>query len=564
MLPPFDYFEHRRACQRKQIERSTRIANLPSYYHSPITSSDRDILSKHIEVLVQDVHKKLLKPVNILRTYGKVAVKAHEKTNCLTEVMLPEAETWAEKEINLEGPLAGIPVSLKDSIVVKGFDVSVGYSCNTGKPYAEDGSLVKILKAAGAIPYVKTNLPTTLLSFESSNDVWGRCLNPHNPHYSPGGSTGGESALLAYGGGRIGIGSDVAGSVRAPAHFSGIYSLRCSTGRWPKMGMNTSMPGQEGIPSVFSPMARTREDLVYFSRSLIGMKPWKWDHTVHPIEWRIDEEQKVKEQKRFKIGVMRTDGVVDPSPACARALERTISALRSQGHEIVEVNPPSPYTALQIASQLLIADGGKTFLSFFRTGETNDPGARQMSLYMKIPRPFKYFYYLWVKYVKRDTIWAGLLNDWHSKSAYEQWKWVAKREAYKASWHEWWNGEALDFMLTPVNATPAVPHGGMKEAVSSCGYTFLFNLLDYSCGVMPITHVDRVLDRLPASFRFKDLNGVAKGAYQHYDAEKMHGLPVAIQVVGQRLQEERVLAIMEKVEQALEETGGKYDLLEIE
>ena len=63
--------------------------------------------------------------------------------------MLPEAERWAENEINLEGPLAGIPVSLKDSIAVKGFDVSVGYSCNTGKPYAEDGSLAKILKAAG-------------------------------------------------------------------------------------------------------------------------------------------------------------------------------------------------------------------------------------------------------------------------------------------------------------------------------------------------------------------------------------------------------------------------------
>ena len=100
-----------------------------------------------------------------------------------------------------------------------------------------------------------------------------------------------------------------------------------------------------------------------------------------------------------------------------------------------------------------------------------------MSLYMKIPRPFKYLYYLWVKYVKRDAIWAGLINDWNPKSAYEQWKWVAKREAYKARWHEWWNGEALDFMLTPVNATPAVPHGGMKEAVSSCGYTFLFNLV---------------------------------------------------------------------------------------
>ena len=155
---------------------------------------------------------------------------------------------------------------------------------------------------------MKTNLPTTLLSFESSNDVWGRCLNPHNPKYSPGGSTGGEAALLAFGGGRIGIGSDVAGSVRAPAHFSGIYSLRCSTGRWPKMGMNTSMPGQEGIPSVFSPMTRTLEDLIYFARSFIGMKCWHWDHSVHPLEWRESAVEQIKESKKFKVGVLRSDG----------------------------------------------------------------------------------------------------------------------------------------------------------------------------------------------------------------------------------------------------------------
>lgn len=82
------------------------------------------------------------------------------------------------------------------------------------------------------------------------------------------------------------------------------------------MGMNTSMPGQEGVPAVFSPMARTLEDLVYFSRSLIGIKPWLWDHTVHPIEWRTDEEQNVKETKKFKIGVMRTDGKTNPIPIC--------------------------------------------------------------------------------------------------------------------------------------------------------------------------------------------------------------------------------------------------------
>ena len=203
---------------------------------------------------MQDVQKTgASSAVDILRAYGKVAVKAHEKTNCVTEVMMKEAEGWIDKGgINLEGPLAGVPVSLKDSIHVGGFDTSVGYSINTGKPQPADGAMVRMLKDAGAVPFVKTALPVTLLSFESTNDVWGQCKNPHNTDYSPGGSTGGEGALLAFGGSRIGVGSDVAGSVRAPAHYSGCYSLRCSTGRWPKLGVNTSMPGQEGIASVFS------------------------------------------------------------------------------------------------------------------------------------------------------------------------------------------------------------------------------------------------------------------------------------------------------------------------
>lgn len=88
--------------------------------------------------------------------------------------------------------------------------------------------------------------------------------------------------------------------------------------------------------------------------------------------------------------------------------------------------------------------------------------------------------------------------------------------------------------------------------------------LDYTCGIIPVTHVDKSLDKLPSTFRFGDLKGVAKGAYQYYDADQMHGLPVAVQVVGQRLQEERVLRYMERIEEALEKKGGKYQPLAIE
>jgi Asp-tRNA(Asn)/Glu-tRNA(Gln) amidotransferase A subunit family amidase len=464
--------------QRKQSERASKIASLPTTYRYPLLPQERTILGKPIQELVQDVHKQVTSPLDILRAYGKVAIKAHEKTNCVTEILFPEAEEWVKNGINLKGPLAGIPVSLKDSIQVKGFDISVGYSKNVGKPYAEDGAMVKLLKDAGAVPFVKTNLPTTLLSFESTNDVWGQCKNPHNDKYSPGGSTGGESALLAFGGSRIGIGSDVAGSVRAPAHFSGCYSIRCSTGRWPKVGMNTSMSGQEAIPSVFSPMARTLNDLTYFTRSFIQMQPWKYDYTCHPLEWREEIESEYEEKKKLRIGVMRTDHVVDPSPACARALDEVAKALAAEGHEVFDVEPPSPYEALQLASHLLLSDGGSTFMSHFRTGEWNDPGAAQMMRYMRLPRFIKYIHYLYVRYVKGDSIWAGLIRNWHPKSAYEYWQLAGKREAYKANFFTWWSEEAkMDVMITPPNATPAVPHGGMHDAVSSCGYTFLFNLV---------------------------------------------------------------------------------------
>lgn len=172
-------------------------------------------------------------------------------------------------------------------------------------------------------------------------------------------------------------------------------------------------------------------------------------------------------------------GVVTPSPACARALDTVALALKGQGHEVHDVSPPSPYEGLKIASVLLNADGCKTYRSFFRTGEWEDRGAAQMSFWTSLPGPARYLYYLWVKYVRRDEIWAGLLENFAPHSAYEQWKWVNKREAYKATWHDWWREQSgdMDVLITVPNATPAVPHNAMLDAFSSCGYTFLFNLV---------------------------------------------------------------------------------------
>jgi Asp-tRNA(Asn)/Glu-tRNA(Gln) amidotransferase A subunit family amidase len=108
----------------------------------------------------------------------------------------------------------------------------------------KDAAIVRPLRDACAYPFVKTNVPITLLSFESTSDVWGISTNPYSSEHTPGGSTGGEAALLACSGSRLGIGTDVAGSVRIPAHYSGIYSIKASTHRFPKGGNNTSTVGR--------------------------------------------------------------------------------------------------------------------------------------------------------------------------------------------------------------------------------------------------------------------------------------------------------------------------------
>lgn len=122
-----------------------------------ITAKDKNTITQPIAELVHDIQDSTVSALDVLRVYGKVAKRAQKHTNCITELLLPEAESWLDSEINLNGPLAGIPVSLKDSIHVKGFDASVGYASFAQKPLLDDGPLVKLLKDAGQTPLSPTH-----------------------------------------------------------------------------------------------------------------------------------------------------------------------------------------------------------------------------------------------------------------------------------------------------------------------------------------------------------------------------------------------------------------------
>ncbi|KAF8632786.1 hypothetical protein AX15_001686 [Amanita polypyramis BW_CC] len=567
---------HRKSCSLKQQERQERIADLPEIYHAPLSDIDKAILNQPVKTLVRavqakdeellkDIKRDPIEPLDILHAYGKKALLAHKEANCLTEVMIGAAEKWAT-DCNRRGPLAGIPVSLKDTVGVEGWDSCIGYSSWVGKPASKDSALVRLLRDAGAVPFVKTNVPITLLSFESTSDVFGITNNPHKHTHSPGGSTGGEAALLALGGSRIGIGTDVAGSVRVPAHYSGIYSIRCSVGRFLRTGNATSMPGQEGVTAVYSPMARTLEDLETFWEAVIRMNPWEYDHSCCPLPWRnIDISR-----KRLRWGVMFDDGIVAPSPACDRALTVVVDVLKKHGHDVVEIHPPSPLEGLLIGSQLILADGGVTAARPIRFSESNDPGMVQAFRALSLPKFLKRIWAWYLRYVKRDETYATLVEGWHHKTIPEYLALVAKREEYRARWHKYLNDEKLDFILCVPNALPAQRHGQIKEGWKACNYTFLFNILDYTAGVMPITHVDSTRDKfrdIQSSHKVlgahKPRNAIELSQQEAYDPDDMHGLPVGVQVVGRRLQEEEVLEGMKNIQNLLKVENKEYQLIPV-
>jgi len=282
------------------------------------------------------------------------------------------------------------------------------------------------------------------------------------------------------------------------------------------------------------------------------MEPWKYDYACLVMPWR-----EVDPIKTYKWGVMWDDGVVTPSPACKRALQTVVNCLRKAGHEVIDFHPPSPYEGLKLASQLLISDGGRTATQYFRTGESNDPGVRHGLKMASLPSWLRRLYVWYVRYIKRDEIYAGLIEGWHERNVFDYWPIIAQREAYRRRWFDAYNGENIDFVITVPSSLPAVPHGGMKHGFKGFGYTVLFNLLDYSAGVLPVTHVHAGQDEL---VNFKPRNSIEKKIYEMYDSKAMQGLPVGVQIVGRRLEEEKVLHGMEVVEESLRQEGLAYQI----
>lgn len=314
-------------------------------------ASEESILRFSLAQIVDSCTIGEITPSTVRDVFLKQTLKAHAATNCIAEFLPNNSATPQEKDTR---PFLGVPISIKDTCDYEGTDSTVGYSCNVNKPASSHSVIAQMLLDAGATLHVKTTVPTGLLALETDSDLFGYCSNPYNPGFTSGASTGGGGALLACGGSKIEIGTDFGGSVRTPAHFNGIYSIKASHGRFPETGMVSFCPGLQGIHLVTSPMAQNLEDLTEFCHRFVDLKPWVHCHTVSrlpdldlvcsvyqstrqcvPVPWRPVEYQDATNRK-LRFGVVWSDGITTPTPACRRALQLTVDALRNRGHEVVD------------------------------------------------------------------------------------------------------------------------------------------------------------------------------------------------------------------------------------
>ncbi|SJL11481.1 related to amidase (acetamidase) [Armillaria ostoyae] len=563
-----------RACAWKRDDRQRKIDALPVTYKEPLTPAEEKIHALPLATLVTQCRSGLLNPADVMQAYAKKMLVAQKESNCITDIMVNHAlespslahcGPGADSDTRAEDsrPLLGVPVSVKDSFDIEGHDTTIGLARFSNKPAQTSAPIVRLLRDAGALIHVKTTVPTALFSMETESDLFGRTTNPYKATHGVGASTGGGGALVAWGGSMVEVGSDVAGSVRIPAHTCGIWSMKGSVGRFPVLGNMSPMTGLEAVPILTGPLANSLDNLEEFYKRVIDMEPWTYDHTCVPLQWRPLDL--LEEGRKLKWGVIWSDDTIPPTPACKRALSTVVGALKADGHEVVDFSPPIE-EVLGVGYQIVFADGGRQIRNVLLPGETLNAALVSVLKHVSRSRFGRTIRRLWSFITGNSEVeYPDILKE---KNIVEERQLIVQRDELRQQWHDKWQNEGLDFVLTVTFPFPALENGdGEKASLMSASYTFLFNLLDYSAGVLPVTNVRKDLDSLPVDFQstsmYQSLSAPARQAWSTYDAEKMDGLPLSVQVVGRRFEEEKVFAGMRVIEAALKKKNvlfiGKKD-----
>ncbi len=408
------------------------------------------MLSFSARKMGQMVASREISPVELVRAHLQQIERINPALNAvvdrLEERALAAALT-AEKQL-IEGkpcgPLHGVPFSVKDSIDVAGVKTTAGtLGRRDAPPAAVNATLVDRLCQAGGIPIAKTNLPDLLFSFETDNLIYGRTNNPYDVTCTPGGSSGGESALIAGCGSPLGLGSDAAGSVRLPAAFCGIASIKPTSGRLPRTGHVPAAGGWIEALWQIGPMARFTEDLVLAMQLLAHEDDA--DFTAPPVELLEPPDL-----KNLRIAFFTDNGFARCQPEVVKAVKQCAMFFADEGLLVEQCRPPGVEDAYELELALLGADGADGIDEYLQAAGSSQTHPL-LNGFLHHMRPH------------RATV-AQFAKRW------QQW------DNYRANLRTFFN--RCDAIVCPVYTQTALPHGGslVDENFRGFSYTMAWNV----------------------------------------------------------------------------------------
>ncbi|MDX6610886.1 MAG: amidase [Blastocatellia bacterium] len=290
-----------------------------------------ELTSQSASRLAELIRTRVISPVEVVAAHLQRIERVNPQLNAIV-TLAPDARTRArEAEARVMngdklGVLHGVPLTIKDTIETAGLRTTGGSLINEDFVPAKDATAVARLKAAGAIILGKTNTPELAIPYETDNPIVGRTNNPYDLSRTAGGSSGGEAAATAACLAPAGIGSDLSGSIRVPAHFCGIAGLKPTSDRVPMDGHIPPPTGPFARAACIGPMARNVEDLGLLFKV---------------IATNVGGSRAASRSVRgLRIGWYASDGVVPVTVETSKAVETVVAALGHAGAEISECIPP--------------------------------------------------------------------------------------------------------------------------------------------------------------------------------------------------------------------------------
>jgi amidase len=354
----------------------------------------------------------------------------------------------------MRGPLHGVPFSIKDSIEQAGSRCTAGTLGRKDAPVSTaDATLVARLRDAGGIPIARTNLPDLLFAFESANLLFGQTNNPYDLSRTAGGSSGGESALIAACGSPLGLGSDAAGSVRLPAAFTGIAAIKPTSGRLPRTGHFPPAGGWLEAVWQIGPMARRVEDLIEAMRLLTGSDGV--DCTVPDVAYRDPLEVNLGE---LRAAFYTDNGFAAADAEVSQVVQVAALVLSGVVRSMEEARPACIEAGYDLEMKLIGPDGGDGLREYLRQLGSSEVHPLLTGWLDKL-EPYR-------------TDLAGLAGYWN------EW------EAYRTEMR--WFLRDYDVIVCPAYIHPALPHGDSirDENFRGFSHTMAFNVAGWPAAVV--------------------------------------------------------------------------------